>query len=35
VDRLCQMWDDLVLPVTVRRQWAFWFLDHRQIIVRC
>jgi hypothetical protein len=23
VDRLGQIWDDLVLPVSVRRRWAF------------
>ena len=35
VDCLCQIWDDLVLPVTVRRRWASWLRENRQIIVRC
>lgn len=35
VDRLSQMWEDLVLPASVRRRWASWFRDNRHIIVRC
>lgn len=35
VDRLSRMWEDLVLPATVRRRWAFWLRDNRHIIVRC
>lgn len=35
VDRLSQMWDDLVLPAAVRRHWAYWLRDNRQIVVRC
>jgi hypothetical protein len=29
------MWDDLVLPAAVRRHWAYWLRDNRQIVVRC
>ncbi len=35
IDRLCELWDDLVLPTGVRRKWAFWLRDNRGIFVRC
>lgn len=35
VQRLSELWDDLVLPVGVRRQWAYWLREHRGIFVRC
>ncbi|MDE3203296.1 MAG: hypothetical protein KGQ66_03630 [Acidobacteriota bacterium] len=34
-DRVVELWDDLVLPSGVRRRWANWLLDHRQIYVKC
>jgi hypothetical protein len=35
VDRLCEVWNDLVLPTGVRRRWAFWLRDNCGIVVRC
>lgn len=35
VERLSELWDDLVLPVGVRRQWSYWLREHRGIFVRC
>jgi len=35
VDRLTELWDDLVLPAGVRRRWAFWLRDNRGVFVRC
>jgi hypothetical protein len=35
IDRLCELWDDLVLPSGVRRRWAFWLRDNRGIFVQC
>ena len=35
VDRLYEPWEELVLPPAVRRRWAWWFRDNRQIVVRC
>jgi hypothetical protein len=35
VDRLCDLWDDLVLPSGVRRRWASWLGDNRGVFVRC
>ena len=35
VDELLDLWDDLVLPVPVRRAWAAWFRKHRSIDLAC
>lgn len=35
VDRLLEMWDELVLPGHVRRAWAAWFREQRGIDVAC
>ena len=35
VDRLPELWDDLVLPPGVRREWAYWLRDNRGISVPC
>jgi hypothetical protein len=35
VDVLLDLWDDLVLPPTVRRAWADWFERHRKIDLVC
>src|SRR5579872_7447704 len=31
IDMLLDLWDDLVLPPTVRRAWADWFERHRKV----
>ncbi len=35
VNALLDLWDDLVLPATVRRAWAAWFKRHRKIDLGC
>jgi hypothetical protein len=30
-DQLVELWDDLVLPPTVRRAWADWLRRHRHV----
>ena len=35
VDVLLDLWDDLVLPPTVRQAWAAWFKRHRKIDLEC
>lgn len=35
VDELFDLWNDLVLPVPVRRVWAAWFRKHRGIDLAC
>ncbi|MHB8439347.1 MAG: hypothetical protein ACYDD4_09320 [Acidimicrobiales bacterium] len=35
VDELLGLWNDLVLPVPVRRTWAVWFREHRGIDLAC
>lgn len=35
VERLCELWDDLVLPPGVRRRWSFWLRDSHGTVVRC
>jgi hypothetical protein len=29
-DQLRELWDELVLPPTVKREWAHWLLRHRR-----
>jgi hypothetical protein len=35
VDQLFELWDDLVLPPSVRRTWAKWFRVHRSVDLGC
>jgi hypothetical protein len=35
IDVLLDLWNDLVLPPTVRRAWADWFERHRKIVLAC
>ena len=35
VDVLLDLWDDLVLPPTVRQAWAAWFKRHRKMNLEC
>jgi hypothetical protein len=35
VDRLPELWEDLVLPAHVRRKWALWLRDNMRISLRC
>lgn len=35
VDELLDLWNDLVLPRSVRRAWAGWFLRKRHIELAC
>ena len=35
VNALLDLWDDLVLPPTVRQAWADWFKRHRKIDLEC
>jgi hypothetical protein len=35
VDELLDLWNDLVLPRSVRRAWASWFLRKRHIELAC
>ncbi len=35
VDELVELFDELVLPPTVRRAWADWLLRHRGVLVAC
>jgi hypothetical protein len=35
VDELVELFDELVLPPTVRRAWADWLLTHRGVLVAC
>lgn len=34
-DQLLELWDELVLPPTVRRAWAEWFRRHRHVRLEC
>ena len=35
VDDLLDLWDELVLPPSVRRAWAGWFRRHRCVELEC
>jgi hypothetical protein len=35
VDELVELFDELVLPPTVRRAWADWLLRHRGVVLAC
>jgi hypothetical protein len=35
IDVLLDLWDDLVLPPTVRQAWAAWFKRHREMDLEC
>lgn len=35
VDQLLDLWNELVLPARVRREWAAWFRRHRGIDLAC
>ena len=35
VDQLLALWEDLVLPPSVRRAWARWFRAHRSLDLGC
>jgi hypothetical protein len=35
VDQLIDLWDDLVLPRSVRQAWAGWILQHRNVKIEC
>jgi len=35
VDQLLVLWNDLVLPPSVRRAWANWFRTHRSVDLAC
>jgi len=35
VDQIVEMWDELVLPPYVRRAWAQWFRERRQLELAC
>jgi len=35
VDQLIGLWEELVLPGSVRRAWAEWILRHRTIEIAC
>lgn len=35
VDRLVELWDQLVLPDYVRRAWASWLAEHRGLRLAC
>jgi hypothetical protein len=35
VDQLIELWDDLVLPRSVRQAWAGWILQHRNVEIAC
>ncbi len=35
VGELVELFDELVLPPTVRRAWADWFLRHRGVVLAC
>ena len=35
VDELIDLWDDLVLPRSVRRAWAKWILQNRHLELAC
>ncbi len=35
VDQLLELWNDLVLPLPVRREWAAWYRRHRGIDLAC
>jgi hypothetical protein len=35
VDQLIEMWDELVLPRSVRQAWAAWILQHRNVEIAC
>ena len=35
VDRLIDLWGELVLPVRVRRAWADWIRQHRGLDLAC
>lgn len=35
VDELLNLWDDLVLPVHVRRAWANWYRQRRGVELAC
>jgi hypothetical protein len=33
--RVVELWEELVLPIGVRRWWAEWLQSNRRIHVRC
>jgi hypothetical protein len=35
VDQLMDLWDELVLPRSVRQAWAAWILQHRNVEIAC
>jgi len=35
VDQLRELWDELVLPPSVRRAWASWFKSQRSVELEC
>ncbi|MHB1910927.1 MAG: hypothetical protein ACYCTI_02600 [Acidimicrobiales bacterium] len=35
LDRLIELWDDLVLPPHVRLAWAHWISEHRGLDLAC
>jgi hypothetical protein len=35
IDQLIQLWDELVLPRSVRQAWAGWILQHRNVEIAC
>ncbi len=35
VDQLRELWDELVLPPSVRRAWATWFRSQRAVELEC
>jgi hypothetical protein len=35
IDELIDLWDELVLPDQVRRDWAEWLRERRGIVVAC
>src|SRR5271165_6337478 len=35
VDQLRELWDELVLPPSVRRAWASWFRSQRSVELEC
>jgi len=35
VGELVELFDELVLPPTVRRAWADWLLRHRGVVLAC
>jgi hypothetical protein len=35
IDQLIDLWDELVLPRSVRQAWAGWILQHRNVEIVC